>query len=124
MQIQNPFETIIDRLSSIEHCLLDLKRNGIKPAAHSPSSQVDRCGFREALKFLNEEGYKISESQFYKKTSAKEVPCEYFGRKLLFSRKKLLLWLDSQTIDKHASSAVDSALAKSARRKKKGVQYA
>lgn len=120
MQVQNPFEAKIDRLSSIEHCLLELKRSCITTATHFPSSQPDRCGFREALKFLNGEGFEISESQFYKKTSSKEVPCEYFGRKLVFSRKRLLEWLESQTVDKQDRCGIELALAKSAKRKKKG----
>jgi hypothetical protein len=86
--------------------------------------QPDRLNREQALKFLNDQGIIISESHLYKLTAAKLIPFEYFGRKLVFSRKELLTWVESQTVDPHDTSEVELALAKSARRKKKGVQHA
>lgn len=55
------------------------------------SLKSDRCSFKEALRFINEQGCPLSQSQFYKCTSSKRVPFKTFGRKLIFSRKELLI---------------------------------
>ncbi|KAA5548379.1 hypothetical protein [Adhaeribacter rhizoryzae] len=78
----------------------------------------DHLDFKEALKFVNEQGFPLSRSQFYKSTSLKQVPFKTFGRKLIFSRLQLLDWIESKTIDKNETSLIELALARSARKKK------
>lgn len=96
------------------------------PHSLAPTTQSipDRCNKTQALEFLNEQGYKISKSQLYKKTAAKEIPFKTFGRQLIFSRKQLLNWVESQTVDNGDNSGIELTLAKSARRKKKGMHHA
>ncbi|RNI29779.1 DNA-binding protein [Rufibacter immobilis] len=115
--IDNPFAVIERRFNRQEFLLeelLKLLKNDGK------QSHPDRCNKEQALKFLNDQGCKISESQLYKKTAAKEIPFKTFGRQLIFSRKELLVWLDSQTVDKRNTGEIELTLARSSRRKKKG----
>jgi hypothetical protein len=83
-------------------------------SVNRPQSNV--LGFNQALKFLNEKGYLMSCSKLYKLTSTKGIPCKYFGRRLVFTHKELLAWLDSQTITKCDGDLVIANLAKSARK--------
>lgn len=84
-----------------------------------PQQLPDRCGFGDALEITG-----LSKSKLYKLTASNEIPHKRFGSRLIFSRKELLTWLESQTVDKHDSSEVHLALARSARRKKKGGIHA
>lgn len=112
--IDNPFAVLERRLNRLEFLLEEIKE------ATSQSKILeypDRLNKEQALTFLNEQGYHVSESTLYKLTSTKKIPFKNFGRRLIFSRKELLKWVESQTIDTNDTSEVDLALARSARRK-------
>ncbi|QMU30130.1 helix-turn-helix domain-containing protein [Adhaeribacter radiodurans] len=85
----------------------------------SPQLPSDRCNKEEAIQFLNEQGYKISESRFYKLTAANELPAKRFGSRLVFSRKELISWIESQLLDNSNKQDTLLSLAKSARAKQK-----
>ncbi|WP_205504508.1 helix-turn-helix domain-containing protein [Rufibacter psychrotolerans] len=82
-----------------------------------PQQLPDRCTFDDAIEITG-----LSKSKLYKLTSAKEIPHKRFGSRLIFSRKELVAWIDSQTIEQDRGG-IDLALARSAR-KKKGACHA
>jgi len=86
----NPFESIEAKLSNIENLLLDLKR---QPKA--VDSLPDKISIAEAEKLTG-----LKRSALYKLTMAGTIPCSHFGKRLIFSRKKLLVWVEQNTIQK------------------------
>jgi hypothetical protein len=92
--------------------------SGALPKTASGQSQVDTITLTDALELLMEHGYPTSKAKIYKLTSAGEIPCKRYGNKLVFSRKVLLQWAESQTKSKSDSSNISLTLARSARRKK------
>jgi hypothetical protein len=61
------------------------------------SEPVNISGTKEAVKFLKEKGFEISESLFTKSTAQGRIPCRRFhNKRLLFNRKELLLWAESK----------------------------
>ncbi|WP_423148622.1 helix-turn-helix domain-containing protein [Rubrolithibacter danxiaensis] len=84
-------------------------------AIEEPKS--DRCYFNEALQITG-----LSKSKMYKLTAKGEIPCKQFGSKLVFSRKELMSWIESQTVIKHDHSKAILSLAESAIKKKGGKQ--
>jgi len=85
----NPFEEIAERLSSIEHCLLDLKKQTPQNGQSQPESD----------KFLNvkqtAELLGVTVPTVYGYTQRGEIPvCKRPGTKrLLFSKEDLILWI-------------------------------
>ena len=77
----------------------------------------DQCSIDQAIQYLSECGFIISKSKLYKLTSKKELDFTYFGKRLMFSRKALLVWANSQIINKINSSEATLTLAKNARKK-------
>lgn len=61
---------------------------------------VDTINLTSAIAFLAENGYDISKSKLYKLSSERKIPCKKFGNKLIFSRKELLDWMQSNTRSK------------------------
>ncbi len=86
MPIQNPFEEISERLSRIEHSLLDLQ------AAHSSiPPEVDKLkNIKEAAEFLHLSVYTI-----YSKVSRGELPSMKKGKRLYFSTQDLTDYVKS-----------------------------
>jgi excisionase family DNA binding protein len=82
-----------------------------------PAEPPDTCSLEQALEFLARHGYVVSKSKLYKLTALKEIPFRYFGRKIIFSRKELLAWMESITTLDSGASDVFLTLSKSARRK-------
>jgi excisionase family DNA binding protein len=61
----------------------------------------------------------LSKSAIYKKTSSGEIPCAKFGnKKLVFSRKELLSWVESKTVIP-SNALIVGQLAKSANKKRR-----
>jgi hypothetical protein len=86
----------------------------IKQTKESP----DTITLAAALELLSENGYPTSKGKIYKLTSANQLPHRKYGNKLVFSRRGLLEWAESQTHIKPDRSEAVLELAKSARRKK------
>jgi excisionase family DNA binding protein len=59
----------------------------------SPAPLPDRMTLSEACELTNQ-----SKSQLYKMTMLSEIPFQKYGKKLVFSRKKLLEWMESRTV--------------------------
>jgi len=77
--------------------------------------QPDRCALEDALEITG-----LSKSKIYKLTSSKDIPHKRFGSRLIFSRKELEEWVESQTVDSDDTGSATATLARSARAKKKG----
>ena len=84
----------------------------------APKTEIDTLTLQGALSLLTEYGYIMSKAKLYKLTSSGDIPCRKFGQKLVFSRKELLLWAETQTKPKHNLAEISLTLARSARRKK------
>jgi len=78
---------------------------------------VNISGTREAVLFLKENGYEISESLFTKSTAKGLVPCKRFhNKRLLFSKHDLLLWAETKC-EPVGQDSTALTLAKSANKK-------
>jgi hypothetical protein len=92
--------------------------SGIMP--QTPAKPViDTITMDDALSVLKEHGFPTSKAKMYKLTSTGTIPCKTYGKKLVFSRREILQWADSQTKPKHDLSEISLTLARSARRKKR-----
>ena len=84
--MNNPFEVIEARLSSIENLLLDLKH---KPQAVTPTNQTEQLlNIQEAAEFLS-----LTVPTMYSKVSKGELPVMKRSKRLYFSRTELLEYL-------------------------------
>lgn len=54
----------------------------------------------DAIIFLATQGYNLSKSAIYKKSSLGTIPCTRFMGKLLFNTQDLLTWCDHQIMKK------------------------
>lgn len=80
-----------------------------------PKQLPDRCTFNEALEITG-----LSKSKLYKLTALNQIPFRKFNKKLVFSRRELLTWMDAQTLEpKDHRVEATLYLAKSAKRKRK-----
>ena len=92
--MNNPFETIDARLSNIENLLLDIKH---KPKA--PEALSDKIYIGEVCEIT---GRRLS--WIYKHSMLGTIPCQKFGKQLIFSRKEIEAWLNSQTVRKQTTA--------------------
>ncbi|MBK7628099.1 MAG: helix-turn-helix domain-containing protein [Bacteroidales bacterium] len=105
--MSNPFDVLEARLSNIENLLLDIKH-----PAKSPEAVPDRITLIEACELTNQ-----SKSQVYKLTMLNEIPFQKYGKRLVFSRKSLLAWMEKRTISApEAGDVMTDRLAKSAKK--------
>jgi excisionase family DNA binding protein len=81
--MNNPFEVIEARLSSIENLILDLKH---KPTKVEPTDQPEQLlTIQEAAEFLS-----LTVPTMYSKVSKGELPVMKRGKRLYFSRTELM----------------------------------
>lgn len=81
--MNNPFEVIEARLSSIESLILDLKHN---PSRVEPTDQPEQLlTIQQAAEFLS-----LSVPTLYTKVSKSELPVMKRGKRLYFSRTELM----------------------------------
>ena len=78
---------------------------------------IDTITLTDALELLAQHGFPTSKAKMYKLTSTGKIPCRTYGKKLVFSRKEILQWAESQTKPKHDDSENTLGLARSAKRK-------
>lgn len=82
MNTYNPFEVINNRLERIEKSINDLKN---REAVSKSSDEL--LYVKSASEFLQ-----ISTATLYSKVSRGEIPVSRRGRKLVFSKNKLIEW--------------------------------
>ena len=97
--------------------LHDVIMNCVKEAISEIQTSVpppsDRIGLKEAMDIT---GY--LKSSIYKRSMTGAIPCQKFGKRLVFSRKELTAWMESQTISAiPAGDIISARLAKEARKK-------
>lgn len=100
--MENPFIVIEQRLSTIETLLVDLKN---KPVAPGKESEDEVGGVELARKIT---GY--STPTIYSLVSNRKIPHSKQGKKLFFSKKELIAWINS---GKRSSVSELTQLAKS-----------
>jgi len=84
--MNNPFEVIEARLSSIENLILDLKH---KPTKVEPTNQTEQLlTIQEAADFLS-----LTVPTMYSKVSKGELPVMKRGKRLYFSRTELMEYI-------------------------------
>lgn len=91
--------------------------HGLLPREESVKPESDTINLAETLDFLQENGYPTSKGKMYKLTSEGKIPHRIYNNKLVFSRKEVLAWAESQTKDRHDHSETIRTVARSARRK-------
>ncbi|MEA5080873.1 MAG: helix-turn-helix domain-containing protein [Dysgonamonadaceae bacterium] len=78
------------------------------------SEQKNTMNLNEAIKYINENGYPISKSTLYKKTSEHSIPFKRFGgKKIVFDKLDLDEWINKQ-LSKNDNSGVSDAIRKTA----------
>lgn len=78
----------------------------------------DVMGIEETLAFLEEQAIPTKKSALYNLVFKEEIPHRKIGRRLVFSRKELLTWIESRTVhseDRRTAAAL--RIAESANRK-------
>jgi excisionase family DNA binding protein len=106
----NPFDVIEARLSNIENLLLDIKH---PPKASEPLP--DRITLHDACELTGQ-----SKGQIYKMTMLGTIPCSHFGKRLIFSRKALIEWMEERTISApSAGDVMSDRLSSSAKKRLK-----
>lgn len=81
----------------------------------TPQKTSDILNLREAVTFLNENGYTLAECTLRNKVHRKELPYQKMGCRVIFSRKELTAWLEGETSRPNSRmQAVAKQLAKSA----------
>ena len=89
MHIQNPFEEIAERLSRIEHYLLALKNGENSSSASEPDRWLS---LEELCSYLPGNPAKAT---IYGKVHRREIPHKKNGKRLIFLKSEIDLWLKS-----------------------------
>jgi excisionase family DNA binding protein len=112
--MENPFDSINDRLSLIEKRLFSIE-NLIKSQLKKSNddTESDRLSLPEAAEFL-----KLKKTTIYGLTFKGKIPYRKFGKLLVFSRKELKNWLEENSKNPAVGiKTVLSEIQKSANRK-------
>jgi len=85
--MNNPFETIDNRLSNIECLLLDIRKENAKPI----EVEIDKIfDIQQAADFLH-----LKTPTLYGLTSKRILPCFKRGKRVYFKRSELTKWLEA-----------------------------
>jgi hypothetical protein len=106
-----------DLQTAIKNCL----RDSIEEIKKIPNRDPlpDRIGLDEACIELGTKEKPASKAQVYKLTMLNEIPHQKFGKRLIFSRKELKIWMDQRTTTKqNTEEAAISHLQKEANKRK------
>jgi len=88
-----------DLRAEIKHCF----RESIEEIKNIPTPPPlpDRINLDEACRIIG-----CSRSQIYKLSMRGEIPKAHYGKKLVFSRKTLLDWMEARTISRPSANDV------------------
>ncbi len=105
-------QTIInDAVAAILPKLADFRRKN-EPV------ETDGMNVEDAARFITEQGIPATRATLYNLVYKEAIPYKKFGRRVVFSKKELLAWIESRTEhreDRRAAAAL--RLAESANRK-------
>lgn len=90
---------------------------GLTTKREEQKPEFDTVNLETALQVLTENGYPTSKGKMYKLTSEGKIPHKMYNNKLVFSRKEILEWAESQAKPKHDATETIRTVAQSARRK-------
>lgn len=102
---------ITDAVNAIIPKLADFRRKN-EPA------ETDGMNVEDTARFLTEQGIPTTRATLYNHVYKSTIPYKKFGRRVVFSKKELLTWIESRTVhseDKRAAAAL--RIAESANRK-------
>jgi len=83
----------IDRLIEEVEALKRLVFKRIEKPEEIPKKHLN---LSDALKFLKNQGFVMSDSKMYKLCAKKQIPHNHFGNKLVFNTKELIGWAENQ----------------------------
>jgi excisionase family DNA binding protein len=81
-----------DLRAEIKNCIIESIEELKTVPLNRDEDLPDRCYMEEACKITG-----FSESKIYKETMKRTIPFEKYGKRLVFSRKKLFDWMESRT---------------------------
>lgn len=114
MTTTNPFDLILSELAELKAEIRKIR------APEPPSKPPENLTIDQAIEFLKENGLPIAKAEIYKKSSLGKIPCDRIGKRLVFSRKDLLNWLEARKIEKVSPERrAAEKLAQSARRRER-----
>jgi predicted DNA-binding transcriptional regulator AlpA len=102
MQLENPFQVIMDKLNDIEAALHELRMQGKTPIE---GPEADLLSITQASTLLG-----IAKNTIYGLSSQSKIPVIKKVKRLYFSKKELLEWLRSgrrATVDELSSAATE-----------------
>ena len=111
-------EIIITTPEELRTLIEEAVKSSIRQPQKQSTELPDTVTLADAIEILREHGYPTSKGKIYKLTSANLLPHRKYGHKLVFSRRDLLAWAESQTHIKPDRSKAVLEIAKSARRKR------
>ena len=79
--------------------------------------ETDGLSIDDAVRFFANQGIPTTKQNLYNLVFKKEIPYRKVGRRVIFSRKELLQWIESRTYRPHSQSDEALRLAESARKK-------
>jgi excisionase family DNA binding protein len=88
--MENPFETINQRLERIEKML-----QGLQPTPQVPQAVNEEIMLDEASELTG-----LKKSTIYRLSFAGEIPVRRRGKRLIFSRSQLNQWIEDRTVTK------------------------
>ena len=92
--MNNPFEELEARLNRIESLILNMSKAAPAPV---PAPEPDEISIDGAERITG-----LKKSTLYKASFEGTIPVKKRGRRLIFSRKDLQSWLNSNTIEKRS----------------------
>lgn len=101
--------------NELREVVKDCFKEAIKEINQQPvhPKQPDRIGVADVMEITG-----MSKSLIYKLNMKGNIPCKKFGRRLIFSRKEIIQWMESHTIPKTSPELTStSQLAKEARKR-------
>jgi excisionase family DNA binding protein len=103
-------------MSQFERFIKDAVKEANASSTKEPEPEPsDRLNADEACELLNR-----TRSWLFKKTMERGIPFSKFGSRLVFSRRELQAWMESQTIPVlNPSEVMNDRLAKAAKRRSK-----
>ena len=110
--MNNPFEVIEERLSSIENLILDLKQPTKVETLVQPEKLLT---IQEAAQFLN-----LTVPTIYSKVSKRELPCMKRSKRLYFSSTELMEYLKEGR--KKSKSEIEQEAVKYLNNKKRAAK--
>ncbi len=80
--------------------------------------ETDGLSIDDAVRFFANQGIPTTKQNLYNLVFKKEIPYRKVGRRVIFSRKELLQWIESRTVRPASKSDAALALANSVNSKK------